>query len=232
MNEYIIEVFSYEWTRNASLSLLFVTAFMLVGKYNSKKFNERFAKAASILLIFFFVNEHIKSLMNGNWMLIKNLPFQLCAISQLIACFILFIPKKQYLFDFFFYCGIIGGFMSIYTPQINFYEGSLYHYIEYYVAHLIIISLPLFLYYHLDFTLSKSSWLRSFLILNVLLVIIMPLNSLLGSNYMYLNEPPVVDNPFVMGAWPYYLLVLELVAAGLFFITYKAFTMKWVRSNN
>lgn len=230
MNEYIIEVFSYEWTRNVLWSLFFVTVFMLVGKYNSKKFNERFAKGASIVLIVLFINEHIRSLLNGDWMLIKNLPFQLCAISQVIACVILFIPRKQYLFDFFFYCGIIGGFMSIYTPQINFYEGSLYHYLEYYVAHLIIIVLPLFLYYHLDFQLSRISWFRSFLILNGLMIVVMPLNSLLGANYMYLNEPPVVDNPFVIGEWPYYLGVLEVAAMGMFFVTYKAFTMKWVKS--
>lgn len=85
--------------------------------------------------------------------------------------------------------------------------------------------MPIFMYLYLGFELKKNSWLKSFLVINLLLVIIMPLNFYLDANYMYLNVPPKIDNPFIIGDWPYYLIVLEFVAAGLFYITYRLFLL-------
>lgn len=226
MNSYIIDVLSFEWIRNTLFSIAFVLLFLLVGRFSSREFNLKFAKGVSILLMFLLVGEQLRALNNGDWMLVKNLPLHLCSISQMITCLILFIPKKQYLFEFLFFAGIIGGFQSIYTPQINFYNGGIYHYLEYYVAHLIIISMPIFMMNYLGNQLRKNAWIKSILLLNILVVIIMPLNAVLGSNYMYLNHKPLVDNPFVIGDWPYYVVILEAFALLLFFITFKLFTYK------
>ena len=68
---------------------------------------------------------------------------------------------------------------------------------------------------------SKYSVLTSFIIINVLLVFIMPLNFYLGSNYMYLAEPPQANNPLIIGVWPYYLLWFEVFIVVLMFIFYK-----------
>ena len=59
--------------------------------------------------------------------------------------------------------------------------------------------------------LSKFSWLKSFVALNVILVFLMPLDFLIDANYMYLKEPPAVNHPLVSGDWPYYLVNLEFV---------------------
>jgi uncharacterized membrane protein YwaF len=38
----------------------------------------------------------------------------------------------------------------------------------------------------------------------------MPFNFYVGGNYMYLAEPPQVNNPLVIGEWPYYVLWFEV----------------------
>ena len=42
------------------------------------------------------------------------------------------------------------------------------------------------------------------------MILLIQLNNKLESNYMYVNEPPAVDNPMVIGGWPTYLYWWEL----------------------
>ena len=51
-----------------------------------------------------------------------------------------------------------------------------------------------------------------------------------GGNYMYVNKKPIADNPFLLGDWPYYIFVLELVALAHFYIIYLSFykLKRWV----
>ena len=43
---------------------------------------------------------------------------------------------------------------------------------------------------------------------------------------MYLSAKPDVSNPFLIGEWPYYILILEVVALVHFLIFYLPFTKK------
>ena len=162
------------------------------------------------VLFFTSVVTPLRTVFNGHWNMVTDLPLHLCGISGLICSFLPFLKRKQALFDFVFYTGVIGGIMSVLTPQMNGFDGSDFAYLEYYLRHVIIFLLPLYMLQNLNIKLSKYSVFTSFIILNVLLMIIMPLNFYLGSNYMYLAEPPQVDNPLVIGVWPYYLLWFEL----------------------
>ena len=67
------------------------------------------------------------------------------------------------------------------------------------------------MYYYMNMGLSKFSWLKSFVALNILLVFLMPLDFIIDANYMYLKEPPAVNHPLVSGEWPYYLINLEFI---------------------
>ena len=85
--------------------------------------------------------------------------------------------------------------------------------------------IPLFMLLHLDYKLSKFSWFKVLITLNIIMVIIMPLNFLIGSNYMYLSEAPNIKNPLVFGEWPFYILNWEFFILILFFLTFKCFQL-------
>lgn len=206
---------SDEWILNNSLVLLFIILFLVLGYFLSIKNNIRITYLMGVILFCSSVLTPLRTAVNGQWNIVTDLPLHLCGISGLICSFLPFIKRKQFLFDFVFYSGIIGGIMSVLTPQMNGFDGSCFSYLEYYVRHVLILLLPLFMFRNLGIQPSKYSTLRSFLILNILMVIIMPLNFYLGSNYMYLAEPPQVNNPLVIGVWPYYLLWFELFILGL-----------------
>ena len=60
------------------------------------------------------------------------------------------------------------------------------------------------------------SWLRSFGRIQLMAVIALGVNLLTGGNYMYLMEPPIVDNPLVIRSesFPYmHVVFFELFAA-------------------
>lgn len=221
---YVIDLISIEGIRNFSITFILILFFLWSARFIELKNKIIFAKTISIITLIITISNHIIDINNGNWDIYENLPLHLCSISNLIVCFILFIPKNQKLFEFLFYCGFWGGLMAILTAQINDYDGSLFKYIQYYTSHGTIIFMPLYMFYHLNYKLSKLSWLKLLLILNICMAIIIPINFKIGSNYMYLAEAPNIKNPLVYGDWPFYIINWEFIILILFYITYVIFS--------
>jgi hypothetical integral membrane protein (TIGR02206 family) len=223
---YIIEFFSDEWVRNSLCTLFIIVTYLFIGKFMSPKKKLRMGMLLSILLIFTTLTGHTRNIVNGYWNISDNLPLHLCSVSNLIACFVLFIPKNNRLFEFLFYAGIIGAIQAFFTPQINNFDGSNYEYLEYYLSHGGIMLLPIFMFKYLGYKLTKYSWIKVVLYLNILLAIVMPLNFIIDSNYMYLANRPNVDNPLIIGEWPYYILFWEVIVVTLTYILYVMSTGK------
>jgi len=222
---YIIEVFSGEWIRNTVLTILFIITYLFLGKFLGNKNKLIFAKAISVVLIFITITGHTRNIINGYWNPVDNIPLHLCSISNFIACFILFVPKiskESKFFEFLYYAGIIGAFQAFFTPQINNFDGSNYEYIEWYLSHIGIMLLPIYMLKNLGFRLTKFSWLRVVAYLNILLIIVMPINYFIGSNYMYVNGKPEVNNPLIIGEWPIYIFFWEII---IIIFTYTLYVM-------
>ena len=222
---YVIEVFSGEWIRNTVLTILFIVTYLFFGKFLGNKKKLIFAKAISVVLIFITITGHTRNIINGYWNPVDNIPLHLCSISNFIACFILFVPKiskESKFFEFLYYAGIIGAFQAFFTPQINNFDGSNYEYIEWYLSHIGIMLLPIYMLKNLGFRLTKFSWLRVVVYLNILLIIVMPINYFIGSNYMYVNGKPEVNNPLIIGEWPIYIFFWEII---IIIFTYTLYVM-------
>ena len=224
MNKYFIEFLSFEWTRNFLVTFFCISLFLYVGKFFTKKQNLIIAKIFGCTLLFVTIVSHFSNIDSDQWSFKEHLPLHLCSINGLICIFILFIPKNKNLFEFNFYGGFWGGLIAILTPQINDYDGSYLEYLIYYINHGLIILIPLYLFYYLNFKLRKLSWLRTLIFLDLLMIILIPVNRYLQSNYMYVNEPPKVNNPLIIGEWPLYLIYLNVIIFVLFAITYFIFT--------
>lgn len=206
---YIIEFMSEEWIRNNIVALISILAVLTTARFLTKQQNRYVTYIMGVILIFSSILSPLRVYLLGDWNIATDLPLHLCGMSGLICAIMPFLKHRQRLFDFVFYTGIIGGIMSMLTPQMNGYDGSLFAYGEYYLRHCIILIMPIYMLQNLDMKLSKYSIVRTFLALNILLTIIMPLNFAIGGNYMYLAEAPQVDNPLVIGEWPYYVLWFE-----------------------
>ena len=212
INKYTIEFMSTDWMITVGCVIALIFTVLYVGHKIPQSKKERYAKLLAYVMIGFFVVNHTFLFFLGKWELSKELPVHLCSISGLICCFIMFIPqnKRQFLFEFLFYCGIIGGIQAIFTPLVDDYGGYNFFYIQFFFKHAMIIAFPIFLRNNLGMKLTKFSWLKTYIALNILMILLIQLNNILGSNYMYVNVPPAVDNPMVIGQWPTYLYWWEL----------------------
>ena len=223
---YVIEFFSNEWIINTLVSLVVILTLLLIGRISSYNQRLNLAKGIAVLLIISTITEHSRNIINGYWNISENLLLHLCGISNLIACFILFTKRNKVLFEFLFYAGIIGGIQAFLTPQINNFDGSFFEYFSYHFSHGGIIFLPIFMHLYLNYELTKFSWLRVVLYLNIVLAFVMPLNFQIDSNYMYLAYPPNVNNPLILGEWPYYILYWEFIIVIFTYTTYVISTRK------
>ena len=160
----------------------------------------------------------------GLWSLKTSLPIHLCGISGILAGIMMF-RSSHYGFEFLALIGSPGALHALLTPQLN--HGTIPFLIfKYYVSHVGIILVPLFLAIVLGYRIKRSSWYRVLLLCQVLLIIIGLTNYFIGSNYMYLAEKPLVNNPMVVGEWPWYILgfeILGLVHILIFYYGYRKF---------
>ena len=217
---YVVEFMTDEWKTWTLFSLVFISVPLIVARFLNRKQKIQVTYLIGVIMILDFITENGGYIMSGTWDVQYNLPIQLCGISSLICCILPFIKKKDRLFQFVYYTGVIGGIMAILTPQMNYFDGSLRYYLNYYVSHSLIIVLPIFMFLHLDLKLPKFSWFKIWIHLNILMAIIMPINFLLDSNYMYVNAAPEVSNPLVIGEWPYYLLIREPLVMIIAYLIY------------
>ena len=216
---YVVEFLSEEWITWSTFSVIFIATPLFFAKYLNVSQKKYLLYIMSVLLMIEYTGENLKNILNGFWNIQYNLPLHLCSMSTVICCFLPFIKKQKKWFEFVYYTGILGGLMAILTPQINQFDGQLSEYINYYSSHSLIILIPLYMYMHQGVQLTRLSWLRLFFNMTILVIIIMPINFIIGSNYMYVAELPGVENPLLIGGWPYNILF------GLLFVLILAYLL-------
>ena len=220
---------SNEWIRNTSISvcLMFIILFMSNNFFNKDQ-KLKIVKILSLLMIIMTITDHSRNIINGLWNVSDNLPLHMCGLTNLIACSVLFTKLNKRVFEFFYFAGIIGGIQAFLTPQINNFDGSTFEYISYHTSHAGIILIPIFLLTNLKYSITKFSWFRVWVYLNIIIAFIMPLNFQIDSNYMYLASPPNVDNPLLIGDWPYYIFFWEIIVILFTYTLYVISTKKFI----
>jgi hypothetical integral membrane protein (TIGR02206 family) len=233
----IIDFLSKEWMINMIITLSFIALYFIIAfKTNDEKL-PIILKVSSLLVLLMTLANHIILIFIDSWTVTDNLPLHLCSISAIICCFIGFIKKNQILFEFLFYAGIIGGTLSLLTPQITLYKELNFFYIMFYFKHASIITIPLFMRYNMKLNLSKNSWFKVFGLINIILFIIIPINNLLSSNYLYVSTPPQVNNPLIINnlnkimGIPTYVFYWEIIMISLLLVLYLFFRNKKTATN-
>ena len=226
---YIIEFMSDEWIRNTIISVcLILIILFLSNNFFNKDQKLKIVKILSLFMIIMTVTDHSRNIMNGLWNVSDNLPLHMCGLTNLIACSVLFTKLNKRVFEFFYFAGIIGGIQAFLTPQINNFDGSTFEYISYHTSHAGIILIPIFLLINLNYSITKFSWFRVWVYLNIIIAFIIPFNFQIDSNYMYLASPPDVDNPLLIGEWPYYIFFWEIIVIMFAYTLYVVSTKKFI----
>ena len=152
------------------------------------------------------------------------LPLHLCDISVILVIVLMF-TRKHAVYEIVFFWGLAGTSNSLITPDLESGFPSV-NFIVYFISHSGIVVSILLATWGLKMRPSFRSVIRAFVIANLYAIPLIGVNLLVGSNYMFLCEPPVGTTPFFFLPWPWYLLFLELLGFLLFLLLYSPF---WLR---
>ena len=157
----------------------------------------------------------------GYWSLQQNLPAHLCNVTN-ILCIILLINYKQWMAELVYYWGLAGGIQSLLTPEFTIGMDG-FNFYSYFITHGGLILVVVYMIVHFEFTPRPKSWFWALGYTQLLAMGVGIVNYFVNANYMYLSHKPEVENPFVIGDWPYYIIILELVALVHFVLFYLPF---------
>ena len=225
---YAIPVLSNEWWTNNIVTLLCVICFLCIAFFLHKKnYSKIFTYAVGIILLLRILWNQWYQYELGQWNAEWSLPIQMCSFSSIFSGTILILHnlriKREYkllVFEFLLYWSI-GAFYAFLTPVYTTgIEGFIYY--DYYVSHGGILFAILYCSLILGYSPRKRSWLKIFLYSQPILLFIHTINLLIGgdANYFYTINPPIANNPLIIGTYPTHIILLDIFAGIHFYLIY------------
>lgn len=222
-----IKIFGPQWWQANIPTVAVIVVLLLVGRRLSAVWRERLAMVLGVMLMVRAVAIHPYLIHLGRWSVQSSLPIHMCGLSAILSGIVL-LWRNQLAYEFLYYWGIPGAFYSLMTPE--FTQGTAgFLFPEYFISHGGIIASALFLTLVLGMRPRKGSWWRIALLTQPVLLVIGAANWFWDANYMYLCEKPMVNNPFVMGEWPWYLVGLEIAGLLHLLLIYSPFGFEYRR---
>lgn len=178
-----------------------------------------------LIMVLSEISLHIWLYWYDAWSYTHSLPLHLSSITLLLSA-IMLISKSYSLFEFTFFAGVGSAIQAMITPDISDYIFPHYRYIHFFVSHGCTGLANLYMVFVIGFRPKLRSIWKAFLWLNAYAAIIFVINLLIGGNYMYISRKPI--NPTMidyLGPWPWYIIPLEFVALGTFFLLYLPFAI-------
>ena len=218
-----IEIFSRLWFTTNIITIIVIIAFIFYGKNiatNDQRI--RFGFLIGLILLIRIIITHPYQIFIGKWVIESSLPLHLCGISSIISSILLF-RFNQFLYEFLILLGIPGAIQALLTPEFTLGIDNFFL-VEYFISHGGIILSGLYLTLILKKRPRIGSWKKVFIYPQILLVIIHLINIYLNSNYMYTSIKPIVNNPLIVGEWPYYYIGFEIIGFLNIILFYYIFT--------
>ncbi|WOC40371.1 TIGR02206 family membrane protein [Polaribacter sp. HL-MS24] len=159
----------------------------------------------------------------------EDLPLHLCSFLALIIP-ILSITRKYVLYEIFLFLILGGTLQSIITPDDYNYLN--FPFFRYWFVHagLVIFMFFATVIYKMNPTIKSVG--KSFLGMQVYMILMFVLNFFLGSNYFFTNRKPNAATALdLFGEWPQYVFVVEALVIPYFLLLYLPFYLTKKRSN-
>ena len=156
----------------------------------------------------------------------EYMPLHVCGIT-VFAVVITLVFRRQTAYEIAYFWGLVGATNAVVTPQLELGYPQ-YRFFQYFIAHGGIVAAALFATWSLGMRPTARSVLRVFVLLNVLAIVLIGVNLMLESNYMFLCQPPDTKSPFFFLPWPWYLLFLDGIALVLFYVLFIPFLRRKV----
>ena len=153
------------------------------------------------------------------------LPFHLCGMSVVLAA-IMLITQSRWIYELVYFWGLVGASMAILTPDIKYAFPNIV-YITYFTSHALIVIGVFYMTFIFQYRPTLWSLAKALVLTNVYMLLVIPINLVLDTNYLFLRHKPVGITLFdAFGPWPWYIPGLEVVGTLLFAAVYLPWFIK------
>jgi hypothetical integral membrane protein (TIGR02206 family) len=151
-----------------------------------------------------------------------HLPIELCDLTLYLTVIALF-SLSPAVFDLAYYFALAGTSMALLTPDLWEHFPSLST-VQFFFAHGLVVASVLYLVWSRLARPRRGSVMRAMLALNAWAAFDGGFDWIFKTNYMYLRAKPANASLLdLFGPWPWYIVVTEAVALGLFLLLYLPF---------
>ena len=157
--------------------------------------------------------------------LTEDLPLHLCNYGLVIAA-IGMVTRNRFYFEFAYLTGTTAVLQALLTPNLDDLQ-NLTEYVVYFIHHALIIQFALWNVVVDGMLTSQGAVVRTLLLIVAIMLPVGIVNWLTDANYMYLCARPAVDNPLVIGDWPWYIVNVMVIGWALMLVA--ALPMRWLR---
>ena len=175
----------------------------------------RLRAALGLTIFLFLLSRHLWKAGTGLWAVQTDLPLHLCSAMAWVTIFGLWTRHPRAL-RLMYFLGVAGAVQALLTPDGEF--GVVHFtFFESLGSHGAVVIAGVWAVMVEDYRpTARDPWI-AFGLLNLYAAVVFPLNRLLGSNFLYLIEKPAGPTllDFFPG-WPWYILLIEPLAIGLF----------------
>jgi hypothetical integral membrane protein (TIGR02206 family) len=158
-------------------------------------------------------------LFRGEFDRTTDLPLDVCNLVALALPVLMWKPSIR-IHEIVYYWVLVGTAQAVITPHL---EDSFPHYtfLKYWVVHGGLIVAVVYFTWAMRLFPRSRSVIKAFAWLQVYTVLVFAANLLIGSNYFYvLQKPPTASLLDVLGSWPWYLIVCDILTLILFATAY------------
>lgn len=186
-------------------------------------------RAAYVIVAVLWLNEiawHVWNYKSGIWTVQTMLPLHICSLL-VWAGGLMLITKNYFIYEFVYFMGIGGASQVLITPYLDIYGFPHFRFFQSFISHGLIVSMAIYMTLVEGLRPTWKSLLRVVLWMNIYLAIIFVINTLTGSNYLFLAEkPPVATLLDLLPEWPWYILWIEVIGVAISLILYLPFAIK------
>lgn len=241
----ITELFSKDYTGGAFVlfgpgHLLFLAGFVLVIlllprlRGISAVTQRRIRVGYTIWLLLNELAIHAWKAWIGEWSAQTMLPLHLCSVFVILNSVMMLSTSRrltQGIFEYAYFLGVGGAVQALITPEAGIYGLPHFRAWQALIAHSLIVLGPLYLAIVEGYRPYWRSILRVMVGTNLYMLVMFGVNSLLGSNYLYImRKPDTASLIDVMPGWPWYILVIEALGVALCVLLYLPFAISdWRR---
>ena len=212
------------------LLIVLLNIFLLRDKKRDDKARLRTRWVIAIILWLNEASYHLWQSYYGLWNVQEHLPLHACSILIWLSGFML-IKKNRTIYEFAYFMGIAGALQALFTPDIGVYGFPHYRFFQSFISHGLLVTGAIYMTTVEGFRPTWKSLLRVVVVMNVYMLIVLGINSIIGSNYLFVSRKP--PGPSLLDAlpeWPVYLLYIEGLGLIMFLLLYLPFLVKDLRS--